>query len=170
MLGWAVLNYADLGGANLRGADLSKAMLDQAELDCADLSGTTLVRANLMWAQLPEAAQQKHALLADRVDHLADFLVVKEEVDELRDLKVIDCDRWLAFGSNDQALLLGSFAKLHAPCGDAVDAAVGERCIYEIGANQLRPIEVRPLEVRAVEERPAEVRPLEVRPAEVGLV
>jgi hypothetical protein len=60
---------------------------------------------------LGEAAEQRHSLVADRVDHSADFLVVKKEVDELGDLKVIDYDRWLAFGSNDQALLLGSFAK-----------------------------------------------------------
>ena len=43
---------------------------------------------------------------------------------------------WLLSGSNDQALLLSSFAKLHTPCGDAVDAAVGQRCFYEIGFNQ----------------------------------
>ena len=60
----------------------------------------------------------------------ADLLVVEEQVDELGDLKVIDCDRWLVSGGNDQALLLRSFAELHVPCGNAVDAAVGESCIY----------------------------------------
>jgi hypothetical protein len=54
---------------------------------------------------------------------------VQEQVDELGDLKVIDRDRWLVFGSNDQALLFHAFAELHAPCGNAVDAAVGESCI-----------------------------------------
>ena len=54
---------------------------------------------------------------------------MEEEVDELGDLKVIDGDRWLAFGGDDQALLFRSFAELHVPCGDAVDSAVGESCI-----------------------------------------
>jgi hypothetical protein len=35
---------------------------------------------------LGEAAEQKHALLADRVNDAADLFIVKEEVDELRDL------------------------------------------------------------------------------------
>ena len=54
---------------------------------------------------------------------------MEEEVDELGDLKVIDCDRWLVLGGNDQVLLFRAFAELHVPCGNAVDAAVGESCI-----------------------------------------
>jgi hypothetical protein len=46
---------------------------------------------------------------------------VEEEVDELGDLKVIDCDRWLLRGGNDQALLLHAFVHLQVPSGNTVD-------------------------------------------------
>ena len=39
---------------------------------------------------------------------------MKEQVDELGDLKIIDCDCWLVFGGNDQALLDCSRAERHA--------------------------------------------------------
>ena len=92
---------------------------------------------------------------------------MEEEIDELGDLKVVDSDRWLVLGGNDQVLLLGSFAELHVPCGYAVDAAAGENRVYQIGFNQVRLAEVRPAEVRPAEVRLAEVRPAEVRLAEV---
>ena len=39
-----------------------------------------------------EPPKQQHALLPDGVDDVADFLVVEQEVDELRDLDVVDGD------------------------------------------------------------------------------
>jgi hypothetical protein len=58
---------------------------------------------------------------------VADFLVVEEEVDKLGDLKVIDCDRWLVLGGNDEVLLFRPRAELHAPRGNAVDVALDEK-------------------------------------------
>ena len=37
-----------------------------------------------------EATEDQHRLGGDGVDHVANFLVIKHEVDELRDLDVID--------------------------------------------------------------------------------
>ena len=41
---------------------------------------------------LSEAPEQQHALPADGVDDVADLLVVEQQVDELRDLDVVDGD------------------------------------------------------------------------------
>src|SRR6516165_1697833 len=61
-------------------------------------------------AALSEAAQQKHAFLSDGVDHVADLLVVEQEMDELRDLNVVDGDLGLIrVPCNDQVMLLDPF-------------------------------------------------------------
>jgi hypothetical protein len=57
---------------------------------------------------LGEAAQQEHAFFSDGVDDVANLLVVEQEIDELRDLNVIDGDRGLILICDDQVLLLGS--------------------------------------------------------------
>ena len=41
------------------------------------------------------------------IDHVANFLVMKHEIDKLRDLDVIDGDRGLVLTCDDQVLLLG---------------------------------------------------------------
>ena len=69
----------------------------------------------------------------------ADFLVVQQEIDELGDLDVIDCDVWLASVCDDEVLLLSSFGDLHVPCGNAVDVAAGEIGVCEVRFNQYRP-------------------------------
>ncbi len=68
-----------------------------------------------------EPPKQQHALSTDRVDYVADFLVVEEQVDELSYLDVVDGDRGLACAGNDQVLLFCVFAEFHIPCGYAVD-------------------------------------------------
>ena len=54
-----------------------------------------------------EAAQQEHALLSDGVDDVANLLVVAQEIDELRDLDVIDGNLGLELTCDDQVLLFG---------------------------------------------------------------
>jgi hypothetical protein len=54
-----------------------------------------------------EAAQQKHAFLSDGVDDVANLLVAEKQINELRDLNVVDRDRGLVETCDDQALLLG---------------------------------------------------------------
>jgi len=42
-----------------------------------------------------EAAQQEHAFLSDGVDDVANILVIQHEIDELRDLDIVDRDLWI---------------------------------------------------------------------------
>jgi hypothetical protein len=49
--------------------------------------------------------EDQHRLGSDGVDHIANFLVMKHEVDELRDLNVVDGDRRLVQRCDDQILL-----------------------------------------------------------------
>src|SRR5262249_16977163 len=72
-----------------------------------------------------EATEDQHHLGSYGVDHVADFLVIKHEVDELRDLDVVDGDRGLVLTCDDQVLLLG-LLQFQTPCGYAVDATTGE--------------------------------------------
>ena len=58
-----------------------------------------------------------------------ELLVAEQQVDELCDLQVVDCDFWFVQGRDDQVLLLRAFADLHIPCRYAVDAAAGENRI-----------------------------------------
>jgi hypothetical protein len=53
-----------------------------------------------------EATQQEHALLSDGVDDVAYLLVVEHEIDELRDLDVVDGNLGLVPTCDDQVLLL----------------------------------------------------------------
>src|SRR4051812_27383354 len=53
---------------------------------------------------------------ADGVDDAADFLVVEQEIDELRNLDVIDSDLGFIRLCDYQVLLLGPF-QLKVPCG-----------------------------------------------------
>jgi hypothetical protein len=55
------------------------------------------------------------------VDHVTDLLVIKHEVDELRDLDVIDGDLGLTLTCDDQVLLLGPGVQFQTPSGYAVD-------------------------------------------------
>jgi hypothetical protein len=48
-----------------------------------------------------EAAQQEHPFLSDGVDDLADLLVMKQEIHELRDLDVVDRDGGLLWTCDD---------------------------------------------------------------------
>jgi hypothetical protein len=50
---------------------------------------------------------------------------VEQEIDELRDLDVVDGDRVLATRRDDQVLLLGS-VQFQAPCGYTVNPRAGE--------------------------------------------
>ncbi|MFZ0653172.1 MAG: hypothetical protein WAZ97_20185, partial [Pseudolabrys sp.] len=51
-------------------------------------------------------AQQEHAFLSDGVDDVANLIVVEKEIDELRDLNVVDGDRGLVVKCDNQVLLL----------------------------------------------------------------
>src|SRR3954469_6306706 len=57
---------------------------------------------------LREAAEDQHRLGGDRVDDVADLLVVEQQVYELRNLDVIDGDLGLVARGDDQVLLLRS--------------------------------------------------------------
>src|SRR5215467_6381365 len=111
-----------------------------------------------------ETPKDEYRLLSDGVDDVADFRIIEQEIDELRDLDVVDGDGGLILICDDQVLLLGSL-QLYAPCGYAVDATVGEVCTRKVGMVEARPEEVSPAEVR-----PAEVCLAEARLAEVRLV
>jgi hypothetical protein len=96
---------------------------------------------------------------------------VEQQIDELRDLDVVDGDLGLVVRCNDQVLLRGSF-QFETPSGYAVDTTTGEIGIPEIGADQGSTLEVslfelRPAEVRIPEESPEELRPAEVCSPEV---
>ena len=55
-----------------------------------------------------EAAEDQYRLGSNRVDHVPYLLVMEQQVDELRDLKVIDGDGGLVQRRYDQVLLLGA--------------------------------------------------------------
>jgi hypothetical protein len=59
-----------------------------------------------------------------------ELFVVKQQIDELCDLKVIGRDLWLSKGSNDEVVLLLALVQLHVPSGNAVDAASSQDRIY----------------------------------------
>src|SRR5215472_7407478 len=54
-----------------------------------------------------KAAQQEHALLSNGVDDVAYLLVVEQEIDELRDLDVVDGYCGFVMARDDQVLLFG---------------------------------------------------------------
>src|SRR5262249_39326483 len=130
-----------------------------------------------------EATEDQHCLPPDGVNNVANLLVVEQEIDELRDLDIVDRDLRLVPFCDDQVLLFGP---LHfwTPRGCAIDATAGEVSARKVrlrqsGILEVRPVEVCPgevrlgevrlAEVRHGEVRPAEVRPAKVRPAEVRL-
>jgi hypothetical protein len=59
--------------------------------------------------------EDQHRLGCDRVDHIPDLLVVEQEIDELRDLDVVDRDLGLVRVCDDQVLLLCVLAELQTP-------------------------------------------------------
>src|SRR5262249_12513857 len=120
-----------------------------------------------------EAAQQEHALLSDGIDDIANLLIVQQEIDELRDLNVVDGDGGFVLRCDDQVLLL-RLLQFWTPRGYAVEATAGEIStrqvgFYHRGRLEARLAEVRSAEVRLAEVSPAEVRLAEVRPAEASL-
>ena len=62
---------------------------------------------------------------------MADLLVIKEQVDKLGDLQVVDSDLRFVRRRDDQALLLRP-VELQVPRRDAVDAAAGEVGVAKI--------------------------------------
>ncbi|HKM58732.1 MAG TPA: hypothetical protein VJX28_08290 [Chthoniobacterales bacterium] len=80
-------------------------------------------------------AQNKHGFGSNRVNDVANFFVVEEQVDELGDLDVVDGDNWLTQISDDQVLLLCTFVHLYTPYRHAIDGAPGEYRIAKIGPN-----------------------------------
>src|SRR6516225_6122240 len=82
-----------------------------------------------------EATENQHHLGSNGVDHVTDFLVMKQEVDELRDLNVIDGNLRLCIFCDDQVLLLGPF-QFQIPSGYAVDATAGEISARKVGVYQ----------------------------------
>ena len=91
---------------------------------------------------------------------------MEQEIDELRDLNVIDGDPGLVRTCDDQVLLLSPL-QLQTPRGYAVDATAGEISVRKVRIHQDGNLEVRPGEVRQAEVRVAQVRQHEVRLAEV---
>ena len=86
--------------------------------------------------RLGKAAQDQHRFRGDGVDDLTNLLVVKQEVDELGDLDVIDGDNRLILNiSYDQVLLFGPLIDRYIPYRNAIDAAFGECGIAKIGLN-----------------------------------
>jgi hypothetical protein len=54
-----------------------------------------------------EATEDQHRFRCDGVDNVADLLVVEQQIDELRDLDVVDSHLGLVLRRDDQVLLLG---------------------------------------------------------------
>ena len=79
-----------------------------------------------------EAAEDQHHLGGDGVDHVADPLVVEQQVDELGHLEVVDGDLGLVLPGDDQVGLPCSL-QVEVPGGYAVNAAA-----REIGIAQVR--------------------------------
>jgi hypothetical protein len=40
---------------------------------------------------LTESTQNQHTFFPDSIEYVSDFLVVEQQVDELRDLDIVDC-------------------------------------------------------------------------------
>ena len=77
---------------------------------------------------------------------------MKQQIDELRDLNVVDRDLGFVLTCDDQVLLLGPI-QFQTPCGYTVDATAGEVGARKVGAHQNGrsggpPVEVRPAKVR----------------------
>ena len=56
-----------------------------------------------------EAAEDQHYFGSDGMDDVADFLIVQQQVNELRDLNIVDRDLRFALPCNNQILLLSFF-------------------------------------------------------------
>jgi hypothetical protein len=56
-----------------------------------------------------EATEDQYCLGRDGIDDFTNLFVVKHQIDELRDLDVVDSDLGLVSGGDDQVLLLGPF-------------------------------------------------------------
>jgi hypothetical protein len=72
-----------------------------------------------------EPPQQKNSLLADRIDDIADFLVMKEQVNELADFDVIDGDVGLIRPGDHQVALFCSL-ELQVPCRNPINKTARE--------------------------------------------
>src|SRR4029079_16698037 len=75
-----------------------------------------------------KAPEDEHNLRRQRVDDVADLLVVQEQIEELRKLQVVNRDRWV--GLDDQIRLLRS-RDVDVPGRDSVDLATAQIRISE---------------------------------------
>src|SRR5215472_11731118 len=115
---------------------------------------------------LGEAAEDQHHLGSNGVDRVTNLLVIQHEVDELRDLNVIDRDRGLIVTRDDQVLLLG-ILQFKTPRGYAVNVRAGEVSARKVRVHQGGSLEARPAEVRLREAHVQDVRPAEESISEV---
>ena len=82
-----------------------------------------------------KAAQDQHRFRCDCVDHITDLPVVKDEIDELSNLDIIDSDTSFAVRGYDQVLLVCPIVYLDVPDRDAIDPASSERRVEKISPN-----------------------------------
>ena len=87
-----------------------------------------------------KTTEQQDGLRRERVDNIPDFGVLQQQVEKLRDLKVIGPQRGIA-GRRNQQVLLERVRQIGVPYRDAVDGTF----------DQLRTCELRVHEDRALE-------------------
>src|SRR3954466_2334981 len=114
-----------------------------------------------------EAAQDQHCFPSYRVNNVTDLLVVKQEVNELRNLDVVDGDLGFTKVGDDQVLLL-SLLQFQPPRGYAVDARAGEIGVRKIRIDQNGGHEISLVQVGFVQVDLTQVSPEQVGLAQVG--
>jgi hypothetical protein len=82
-----------------------------------------------------KAAQDQHRFLPDCVNGIANLFVVKQQVNELGDLDIVDGDRRLTTTSYDQILLVCLIVHRYIPDRHAIDVAFGQRRTAKICLN-----------------------------------
>ena len=73
-----------------------------------------------------EATQDQDSPLADRVDHVADFVVVQQQVHQLRNLEIVHHHRGILAAGADHEIRLILRGAAQSPGAGSVDLATGE--------------------------------------------
>lgn len=94
-------------------------------MDIVDISHAQLCRDRLhhLKPSIAKASKQENASFCNRVEDIAKFLIVKQQIDELSNFEIIDGDDWFTITSDDQSILCGSF-ELYILCRNAINGAL----------------------------------------------
>src|SRR5450755_2785327 len=82
-----------------------------------------------------EAAKNEDGFSGNGVDHVTNFWVVQQQVNELSDLKIVNGNGWFPRRSNDQVVLCCLF-HFHIPGCYAINVAASEARFCKIGFHQ----------------------------------